>query len=129
MKIDELRPPRQFKVGRNGKIVLSDCGRILLDNNEQVTFCTDSGCEYDVVRKSFGYYATPSINSRLIRFGYTTALVRNKLGHYFILLVEKGREDDLREYLESEALRLVCKLSDKNDLMRIEKAFETNDHQ
>jgi hypothetical protein len=129
MKIIELKPARQFKVGRSGQIVLNDCGRILLGNDEQVTFCTDSGHEYDVVRKSFGYYATPSINSRLARFGYSTALVKNKSGHFFVLLVEKGREDCLRQYLRSEELRLICKLNDPDDLAHIEKAFENREHQ
>ena len=34
--------------------------------------------EYDIVKKNWGFYATPSINGRLIKFGYKTCLIKNK---------------------------------------------------
>ena len=58
----------------------SDCGRIALAPDEQVTFTTEAGGEYDVTRKSWGFYATPSINGRLKTFGLRAALVRNVAG-------------------------------------------------
>ena len=77
MKIIEKNPSREFKVGCEQSITLKDCGDIFLEVNEQVTFLTTDTAEYDVCRKEWGYYATPSMNDRLKRFGFKTALVKN----------------------------------------------------
>ena len=45
-------------------------GDISLSNNEQVTFVSKSNGRYDICKKSWGYYATPSINSRLKKEGF-----------------------------------------------------------
>ena len=112
MKIEVNDPPRQFTVGAAGQITLSDCGRVALDPDEQVTFTTEQGAEYDVARKSWGFYATPSINGRLRTFGWKTALVRNAAGLYYVFLVEQGREAELQIYLETEELTVACWLDD-----------------
>src|SRR5438105_15753607 len=70
-------PPRAFQVGRTEKIWIRDCAHISLEPDEQVTFLTGEGAEYDVARKDWGFYATPSLNSRLARFGLRGVLVRN----------------------------------------------------
>ena len=77
MKITEQQPPRVFRTGRAQPIDLHDCARIQLDPDEQVTFITESGAEYDVARKAWGFYATPSLNGRLRQFGLRAALVKN----------------------------------------------------
>lgn len=58
---------RKFKPSKNSAIVLKDCGKIILNDNEQVTFSerNKKNSDYDVTKKEWGYYATPSINSRL----------------------------------------------------------------
>ena len=40
-------------------------GTVYLAPNEQLTFVTENKNRYDVARKYWGFYATPSINSRL----------------------------------------------------------------
>jgi hypothetical protein len=105
-------PPRKFQVGANGSTTLVDCGRIELAPNEQVTFTTEEGGEYDVCRKDWGFYATPSLNGRLARFRIRSALVRNDAGQYFILLVEKAHEEAFRSYLGAERSELVTWLDE-----------------
>lgn len=100
MKITSIDPPREFCVG-NG-IVVKNCARIGLQPDEQVTFVTESGAEYDVMRKAWGYYATPSLNGRLRSNGYKTALVRSASGKYFVMLVEIERVSEFVSYLQAE---------------------------
>ena len=86
MKFTPKIPPRSFKVGKEGKIRLNDCGRVELSPDEQVTFTTPSGTEYDVVRKEWGYYATPSLNQRLVHFHLHAALIKSPDGKYYVFL-------------------------------------------
>jgi SAM-dependent methyltransferase len=107
MKITEQVPPRVFRTGRARPIDLRDCARIHLEPDEQVTFVTDAGAEYDVARKAWGFYATPSLNGRLRQFGLRAALVKNFVGKFYIFLIEAGQEDACRAYLEAEDNILV----------------------
>ena len=90
MKFFRNDPPRIYEAGFDVKVLISDCGKIELEPDEQVTFITPSGGEYDVARKSWGFYATPSLNGRLQGFGLKAVLVKNRINRYFIFLVEKG---------------------------------------
>lgn len=106
MRLDRKDPPRTFVVGDNIKI--SDCGMIALRPDEQVTFVTEAGAEYDVVRKDWGFYATPSLNGRLLQFGLRAVLIQNhRTGRYFVLLVERSKETAFQAYLDAEKLRIV----------------------
>jgi hypothetical protein len=109
MKIDIKDPPRVFEVGNSPgvRIRISDCARIELAPDEQVTFVTERGAEYDVARKDWGFYATPSLNGRLASFGLRGVLVRNAAGRYYVMLVERGREDAFDAYLRQEANEVV----------------------
>jgi hypothetical protein len=107
MKVDFKTPPREFEVGFDRKGIMKDCASIALAANEQVTFVTENGAEYDVARKDWGFYATPSINGRLAGFGLRAVLVRNRIDRYFILLVERGKEASFDDYVRSEPLHIV----------------------
>ena len=103
MKFEKVEPPRQFAVGEKRRIEMKDCGRISLDPDEQVTFLTEAGAEYDVARKDWGFYATPSLNGRLRSFHLRAVLVKNRsTGRYFVVLVEEGKEPLFERYLEDE---------------------------
>ena len=91
MKIIKKNPPRKYNVGIDNQITIKDCGSILLEENEQITFLTNNQKEYDVARKNWGFYATPSVNLRLKNQGFKTALVRNSMGQWYIMLVEKDK--------------------------------------
>jgi hypothetical protein len=88
---------------------MMDCGRVELAPDEQVTFVTDAGAEYDVARKDWGFYATPSLNGRLEQFGLRGVLIKNRVtGRYFVLLVERGRERGFDAYCAQEGLAVVA---------------------
>jgi SAM-dependent methyltransferase len=95
-----------FPVGVREVIHLKDCGRVALEPDEQVTFVSESGTEYDVVRKSWGYYATPSLNSRLPSFGLKPALVRSG-DRLYLLLVEADKEAEFHAYLQRQGMEIV----------------------
>jgi hypothetical protein len=109
MKFAQKSPPRRFAVGNADKSEMLDCGTLVLEPDEQVTLVTESGAEYDVARKDWGFYATPSLNGRLESFGLRGVLIRNVLtGRYFVLLVERGREDTFNAYMARESLEVVA---------------------
>jgi len=91
MELFERKPPRKFTVGANQPITLKDCGRLHLHPNEQISLVTQDHKEHDFVCKDWGYYATPSINSRLKDQGLKTALVRNTLGKVYIMSVDADK--------------------------------------
>ena len=102
MKLSEKKPKRSFFVGKNKKIKIEDCGSIHLDNDEMITFLTKDKKEWDVVKKSWGFYATPSINDRLYKQGYRCALVKNKKGSLYIMLIEKNKLNKFNSYILNE---------------------------
>jgi hypothetical protein len=102
MILSENRPPREFKVGVNRQITIRDCATVRLDPDEQVTLVTNKGKEYDIARKDWGYYATPSVNGRLKNQGFKTALVRNHYGKYYVMIVDEEKLNDFKAYLAQE---------------------------
>ena len=119
MKYSVINPPRAFSVGTDDSIELRDCMHIELESDEQVTFFNET-TEYDVVKKSWGFYATPSMNGRLIRHNLLTALLRNPNTEMcFICLVKNDQVKDYQKYLADEELEHICWLSDNETLARI----------
>lgn len=124
MKLKLIKPPREFVVGfKDHRVTLKDCAHIELSADEQITFFTESGGEYDITRKSWGFYATPSLNSRLPRYHLRPAFLKNRVGHFFIVLIEKGKEPLFQKYLELERLNLIAWLDDPRSLGKLEKLF------
>ena len=112
MKFKSSNPPRIFKVGKDKKISISDMGDIHLEPDEQVTFVTDNGDRHDFCRKNWGFYATPSINSRLKNENFITALVVNKKSHIYIMVVEKSKVKEFRKYLKDDDLTVISWFGD-----------------
>jgi hypothetical protein len=109
VKFTPKNPPRRFQVGNAVRFDMKDCGELRLDVDEQVTFTTERGGEYDVARKDWGFYATPSLNGRLEQFGLRGVLIRNRsTGRYFVLLVERGREMQFDAYVAREGLEVIA---------------------
>jgi hypothetical protein len=95
-----------------------------LQPDEQVTFVTEQGAEYDLARKDWGFYATPSLNSRLLNFGLRGVLVKNRLGRYFLMLVQQEKEALFNDYLKVEGLELICWMDTNEALQRLERAVK-----
>ena len=99
MKLDIKETPREFKVK---KFVIKDYGKIYLEAGEMLSFVTQSGKEFDFTAKKWGFYATPSVNSRLKNQGFKTALVTNENNQLYVMVVEKDKLTDFLEYLKDE---------------------------
>lgn len=111
MKIEAQVPAREFHVGYH-EIVISHVANVALEDDQMVTF-VGSGTEYDVTRKSWGYYATPSLDRRLPAHGLRPAIMRNtNTRHCFVVLVEVGQEEVWRDYMDQESQELVMWLDD-----------------
>ena len=119
MRFEPIDPPRRYEVGWGERFDISDCGRVHLEADEQVTFTTEAGGELDVTRKDWGFYATPSLNARLTGFGLRAVLVRNRINRYFLLLVEVGKDAEFSRYLELEELDVVTWLDSDEALDRL----------
>ena len=118
MNFKLIKPPRTFKVGKkDNSITIKDCAHIKIEPEEQITFETENGAEYDIVRKDWGFYATPSLNSRLTKFGLKAVLIRSQDHKYYIFIVEKGKEDSFQAYLNSEGHKIVSWM-DRDDILK-----------
>ena len=107
MRLKKIDPPRVFKVGSfDSSINLSHVIDLNLDPDEQVTLIGDNGGEFDICRKSWGYYATPSINHRLKDFGYRTCIVESS-GRRYLHLVEQEKINEYLKYLEEQRMKIL----------------------
>jgi hypothetical protein len=112
MQFKKIEPPRIFKVGADeSKIELSHVMDVLLDLDEQITLKSKNGGEFDICRKSWGYYATPSINYRLKRFGYKTCLVESS-GRRYVHLVEQDQIEIYLKYLIDQGMKIIIWLDE-----------------
>tara|TARA_B100001741_G_scaffold270107_1_gene237533 strand:+ start:1625 stop:1975 length:351 start_codon:yes stop_codon:yes gene_type:complete len=102
MKLKLKDKPRVFYPKGDRKIKISDFGDIELLPDEQLTFVTNSKKRHDFVSKNWGFYATPSINHRLKKEGFKTALVKNLKGNLYIMVIENDKLDLFEEYCKSE---------------------------
>ncbi|MBI4366370.1 MAG: hypothetical protein HY543_06085 [Deltaproteobacteria bacterium] len=104
MRIERRDPPRRYTVGA---VQIADCATIDLATDEQVTFATEGRDGYDITRKSWGWYATPSLNGRLPAKGLRAVIARNEAGRAYLLLVGAGREAEFKAYLTSEKMSVL----------------------
>lgn len=107
MDLKEKNPPREFSVTADKQITIKDCGQVLLQPNEQVSFTTQSGKEHDFLGKDWGFYATPSVNCRLKNEGFKTALVRNVLGQIYIMVVDTNKMVAFKTYCAAESQEVL----------------------
>jgi ribosomal protein S18 acetylase RimI-like enzyme len=121
VRLERNDPPRAYRAGPATEVVIRDCGRLLLDADEQITFVTADGAEHDVARKDWGFYATASLNARLPEHRLHGALVRNDGGRYYIFLMEEGKRAAFETYLRDERQTVVAWLDDTATLDRIER--------
>ena len=105
MKIEINKKPRKFKVGIK-KVTLKHFGEIYLKNNNQVTF-KNKKSEFDIVKKNWGYYATPSINKRLKKFGFRTFLTLNTFKSIYVMIVHREKIKEFRKYLKDDKIKII----------------------
>ena len=113
MKFRPVEPPRTFRPAGPDGPEIAHVATLELDVDEQVTVVTPDGREVDVVRKEWGLYPLPSLNSRLARFGFHPVLAMNAAGSLYLLLVEDGKRREFEAYLASEKMTIVGWLCNK----------------
>ncbi|RED52445.1 hypothetical protein [Aestuariispira insulae] len=121
MKIYPKNEPRRFTIKG---VTISHVADINLDPDEMITLRRDDGSEYDVAAKSWGYYATPSLNGRLRDQGFRSVLVKNKsTGQRYVLLVREGQQSAFNEYLAHQDMKVLgfldeecVKIDDSDDM-------------
>ena len=115
VKIKISKKPRIFKVGEENKIKIKEVGFVYLKNNEQITIINENKKKYDFVKKSWGYYATPSVNGRLKNEGFKTALVKNSFNKYYIMVVDQKKIKIFRNYCKKENQTIIEWMDEKNN--------------
>ena len=95
----------------DASITIKDVGDVYLEADEQLTFVTDVGSRYDFCKK-LGFYATPSINSRLETENFVTALVMNSQNRLYVMVVDRAKIADFRDYLSKENQKVAAWLGD-----------------
>lgn len=119
MKSQLKSEPRVFACGKQNEVVIRHYGSLELAPDEMVAFTTESGTEFDVGRKDWGYYALMSVNARVRDHNLRTALMRNQMNRFYVVLVEVGKEDLFQQYLLEKNQELVCWLDNDQTLNRI----------
>ena len=110
MYTDIREKPRVFTVNR---VDFKDVGKICLEENEMISLLSDSGKEVDITAKEWGYYLGPSLNGRLEKEGYKTALVVNEYNKIFVMVVDIEKIDKFKKYLkDSQDNRILCWLDE-----------------
>ena len=106
MKFDVHEPPREFSPAPG--IKLKDMGDLDLEVDEQVTVRLTPERGNDVVRKSWGFYLTNSLNGTLQAQGIKTALVENwQSSRTYLMLVDKDKLGEFNNYLAEYGMRIV----------------------
>ena len=123
MKLNIKKKPRKFLTGIDNKIVINDLGSIKLKSNEQITF-KKNNYSYDLKKKEWGYYVTPSTNKRLINSGYKSYLVKNNNNRFYVLLVEKDKEDLFKKYIKKEKISIVVSLYNIKNILDLKKRIK-----
>ena len=123
MKI--IKKNRSYKTGFGESIIIKDCARIKLDNNEQVTF-QNKNFLYDFCKKDWGYYSTPSINKRLRNSGYKVYLIENLIGDIYLWSVEKNKINKFLDYLKKENQKIIVRLDNIKSAEGIIKNIKKN---
>ena len=117
MHSDLTANPRIFSVPQSGGSI-HDYGKLHLASNEMISLKTASGRECDITAKSWGYYLGPSLNGRLKKEGFKSALVANEQGKIFLHVVESEKLEEFKKYLgEQPGSRILCWLDEWQDGM------------
>ena len=116
MKIKKKK--RKFKTGITN-IEITHVADLKLSDDELITIKVNKKTEYDITRKNWGFYSTPSINKRLLKYGFNSAITHNpKFGTYFMMIVEKNKKKMFLKYLKSQNMTLITWLT-KSSLKKI----------
>ena len=84
------KKPRIFLVSKKNNIRLKDVGKIILGNDENLTITSINNKNYEICKKDWGYYATPSINVRLKKIGFNNQEALKIMGLNWLNFYDKN---------------------------------------
>jgi len=113
MKSNIFKKKRKFYPVEGKDNFIFDAGEIKFENNEQLTLLSPDNKKNEIVCKDWGYYITSSVNSRLAREGYKTAIIKNKLGRIFLIIVDKKKINYFLDYIKEENIDILDWLDEK----------------
>ncbi len=97
---------RSWIVGTNKDIVITEKLKIKLNDNEQVSFVgTKKKINYEICKKNWGYYISPSIDKRLKDYGHTVYITKNKNGQVYLMAVDFKKIKRFILYCKKEKLK------------------------
>lgn len=80
-----------------------------MSNNENLTISSKDKKNYEICRKNWGYYATPSINFRLKKNGFRTLLVKQNK-KLFVMIVDNSKRKLFEQYIKLENYKIIKRL-------------------
>lgn len=104
MKSGLKAKPRVFSVGG---VDIKDHGKVVLESGEMISLTTSSGKECDITAMDWGFYLGPSLNGRLKKQGFRSALVKNSDGKLFVNAIEEDQLKTFERYLEQQGSKVV----------------------
>tara|TARA_A100001011_G_C14256113_1_gene820170 strand:- start:334 stop:675 length:342 start_codon:yes stop_codon:yes gene_type:complete len=112
MRVLKKKKPRSFLVSQKNNINLKDVGTVYLNDDEHLTITGNNKKIYEICKKSWGYYATSSINFRQKKNGFKTALVKQDR-KFFVLIVDKDKRSNFKSYIKKENYKIIKWLDEK----------------
>jgi len=99
---------RKFRPSKKSKVTITERAKIYLKNDEQITLIDYKKNQYDIVKKSWGYYSTPSINKRLKKNNYLACIVENvEKKTFFLFLVNTKKKVDFNKYIKINKIKVI----------------------
>ena len=97
---------RSWTVGNKKDIVITEKLKIKLNDNEQVSFVgKKSKTNYEICKKNWGYYISPSIDKRLKDYGHVVYITKNKDGQVYLMAVDLKKINKFILYCKKEKLK------------------------
>ena len=111
MKVKQKNPPRKYICGPKQDVEISDCGELVLEDDEMISLKFSKGSQLDIVKKQWGFYGTPSLNVRLKKEGFLAFLTKSHEGRFYVLLAHKRNLTAFFRYLKKENHTICANLS------------------
>ena len=99
---------RKFKPSKKSGVSITEKAKIYMKHNEQITLIDINKNQYDIVKKSWGYYSTPSINKRLKNNNHEACIVKNiEKKTIFLFSVNIKKKIEFNQYLKKNNIKVI----------------------
>ena len=97
---------RSWTVGSDRDIIITEKLKIQLNDDEQVSFIGNkNNTNYEICKKNWGYYISPSLNKRLKNYGFRVYITKNKKGQNYLMAVKFKMVKEFKLYCKKEKLK------------------------